>query len=553
MSPWINVGKIDLPTDEQVETLIDARKGSPQGIASLDGGGRVPNGELPERLAEAALSAMIAGAVERLAPAPTVPPADVVVRGDSISEGGPGGIKWSDLLSSYLGARVFNPSVAGEQTRNIAVRGGLCPIFTIAGGQLPAGTEPTPVTLVSPDGGGFNGGDGVNDRIGRFSGRFVGVRVSLKRSPAGIWTMARFDAGEAVSVPAGGGYFFADDRLGQRAAIGIFWGGKNGGPVLQDTRTMVADLLEPRRFLVLSILTSGSEPSGTSGHTAIVGINATLAAEWPENYLDIRRHLIDHGLGEEGIVPTAGDLTDVAGDTVPRSLRADDTHPNAAGQRVIARFLAKAIIDKGWWPAEGSHVPPPADSGLILDLPGGTSRATRASASALQSATRPSVRLHHLTIGSITSGQTYRVIANRWDDAAELSWNFLLTGEGKLFLQYRAAGANATTESSVPLTSAADVAIRFDLDATAGTVTFYTSVDDGATWAQLGVTRSGLPTGSISSAAPLKVGGYQLEAKVGRIRVLDGAAVLVDHAFSNPSAPDAVNWTYADGASLVAV
>ncbi len=59
MSGWVSFGEIELPTDAQVETLIDARKGTPQGIASLDAAGRVPEAELPERLAEAALWATI--------------------------------------------------------------------------------------------------------------------------------------------------------------------------------------------------------------------------------------------------------------------------------------------------------------------------------------------------------------------------------------------------------------------------------------------------------------------------------------------------------------
>lgn len=479
--------------------------------------------------------------------------ADIVTRGDSITAGGQGGgIHWTDLVGAYLGAVVFNPSVPGEQTRNIATRGGLNPAFTVAGNSIPSTVTPVAVTLVSPDSYGYNGGSGEGDAIGRFDGMFMGVPVDLKLAPAGTWSMTRKVAGSAVPVPSAGARFFSSERAGQRAAIATFWGGKNGGATLVDTRTMVADLLDPARFLVFSILTSGSEPSGSSGHTAILAINATLAAEWPDNYFDMRGHLIANGLTEEGITPTTQDLADIAGDTVPSSLRADDTHPNAAGQRVIARKVANLLVDKDWWPAAGSFIPPSAADSLRLNLPGGTSKASRASSTALRATSKPSIRIHGLTVPSLTVGSPpYRVIAQRWDDATQLSWNLLLADSGKLFFQYRAAGTNGTGESSVALTTADEIAIRADLDATAGTIMFYTSTDDGANWTQLGTTITGGPTGSIASTAPVNVGAYQLTATLARIRVLDGATVLLDHRFSDPTAPDAANWTYSAGAALV--
>lgn len=60
MSPWINVGKIELPTDVQVGTFIDARKGTPGGIASLDAAGTIPDEQLPERLSSDGIRAVAA-------------------------------------------------------------------------------------------------------------------------------------------------------------------------------------------------------------------------------------------------------------------------------------------------------------------------------------------------------------------------------------------------------------------------------------------------------------------------------------------------------------
>lgn len=141
--------------------------------------------------------------------------------------------------------------------------------------------------------------------------------------------------------------------LGVREAALIYWGGRNN---IDDLATVMADdeaimaahaVHTPKR-LILSATTTQSETAGTLGHARVERINAHRAARWPSEYVDVRRWLIDEGLTEAGITPTAADTAAVAADTLPPSLMADNTHLNTAGSQALGRHLATIIAAKGW-------------------------------------------------------------------------------------------------------------------------------------------------------------------------------------------------------------
>lgn len=280
--------------------------------------------------------------------------------GDSITAAGQGGgIKWHELVSDWLGIPAFNPSVPGEAPADIAVRqGGLAPQITLTGNSIPATTDPVTVTTIVPSTGFITDSPG-NALRGAFVGRLCGVAGTLKHDQStGAWTFTRTAAGTvAINCPAGS-TFRVDDSKTHRGDIQTFWGGRNGSStLLRDTASMVAYLNAPKRFLVLSILTSGADVSGSAGYISILARNAQLAAAYPDNYFDIRGYLIASGLSDAGITPTTQDNADIAADTVPTSLRDDSIHPNAIGHWVIARRIAKFIVDKGWVDPASVYIP----------------------------------------------------------------------------------------------------------------------------------------------------------------------------------------------------
>jgi hypothetical protein len=118
----------------------------------------------------------------------------------------------------------------------------------------------------------------------------------------------------------------------------IIWAGDNNfrSPeiVKADIAEMVASLGH-KRYLVISLLGSKYERTGSVGYTTIMDLNAHLKQTYKENYLDVRSYLVSQAS------TSAQDQQDKAIDIVPTSLRSDDEHPNDKGYNLIAAFIYK--------------------------------------------------------------------------------------------------------------------------------------------------------------------------------------------------------------------
>ncbi len=129
--------------------------------------------------------------------------------------------------------------------------------------------------------------------------------------------------------------------------VNVLWTGRNNSfdepQVMADLRSMVDALPPPKRFLVLSILTSRLELRGTTTYQHITSLNSWMETTWPERYLDVRRLLID---AYDPASPT--DVLQHDGDTVPESLRIDGLHLNTVGNRLVARAVAGRLAELGW-------------------------------------------------------------------------------------------------------------------------------------------------------------------------------------------------------------
>jgi hypothetical protein len=74
----------------------------------------------------------------------------------------------------------------------------------------------------------------------------------------------------------------------------------------------------------------------------------TCAAVARENFVNIRRQLIDQGLSRASITATSTDTADIAADTIPTSLKADFIHNSTACDVVIAEIVAEQLSARGY-------------------------------------------------------------------------------------------------------------------------------------------------------------------------------------------------------------
>jgi lysophospholipase L1-like esterase len=261
----------------------------------------------------------------------------VATWGDSWTSGigAADGNSYPDQLHELTGRVVFNGGVSGQTSDQIAARQGGAPaLLTLPGNSMPASGAVTiqsqstfPVSAEGP---------------GPITGVLQGVHGTL--SYDGNLVFERDASGAAIAVPPQSP--FHPDTFGTEDEINIFWMGGNNfydpAGVKSDIARSVA-FLTTSKFVVLSFLNGGSEPIGTYSYTQITELNADLGSAYPDNFIDIRKVLVDH------YDPTSPqDVQDHDNDVPPSSLRNDDQHPNGAGYAVVAQRIAEFLASKGW-------------------------------------------------------------------------------------------------------------------------------------------------------------------------------------------------------------
>lgn len=270
-------------------------------------------------------------------PAPNPDGAAITAWGDSWTSGigAATGNSYPDQLASLTGRIVFNGGVSGQTSDQIVARQGGAPaLLTLPGNSMPGSGAVTvqdqSTFPVSPEG------------PGPITGTLSGIHGTLSYN--GNLVFERDGAGSPVAVPAQSP--FTPDTFGSESQINIFWIGGNNfyepAVVKSDIASAVA-FLTTNRFVVLGFLNAGSEPFGTYSYGQVTQLNADLAGIYPDNFIDIRRILIDRydpGLPQ--------DVQDYNNDVPPASLRNDDQHPNDAGYAIVAQAVAAFLRDEGW-------------------------------------------------------------------------------------------------------------------------------------------------------------------------------------------------------------
>lgn len=275
-------------------------------------------------------------------PTPGTPGAtDIAAWGDSTTAGigSSAGMSYPEQLQSLTGRRVFNAGVSGQTSEQIAARQGGSPALL----TFPNNTLPASGSVVIADQSTF---PVSADGPGSITGSVQGIRGTLNYQ-AGTNPRLGFTreaSGSATAIPPQTA--FIPDTFGRESQINLFWMGQNNfyapSQVQADIAKCVA-FLSTQKFIVLSILNAENEGVGTTAYNTITQLNSQLAQAYPNNYIDIRKILVN--AYDPG---NAQDVRDYNNDTPPASLRNDNEHLNDAGYRIVAQSVAEFIAARNW-------------------------------------------------------------------------------------------------------------------------------------------------------------------------------------------------------------
>lgn len=319
---------------------------------------------------------------------PLVSGPDVLILGTSMGAGAGGsGYTVGTEISALTGLTHRNGSVGGENVTQITARGGSNPYqFVVEGGQIP---ESGPVNVTWRIDGGNGGGwpflqgmgTGESSSVGvkgvlharqldgsvvKVPGTFFWVRdpgaTQYQHSALDVYTFTRTTPGSVIAAPRPSAFIY-DFATQRRNDIVVFWMARNNDLKSDATRQIVYDAhlrqIEymaalDKRFLIIGEALGGSydagsqvalDPALVAGDNAY---NAYMQSRWGRRFIDIHKYLVEFGLSDWGLSPTADDAYDIANNRVPRQLRIDSTHFNQYGYRTVGRLAVARMREFGW-------------------------------------------------------------------------------------------------------------------------------------------------------------------------------------------------------------
>jgi hypothetical protein len=296
----------------------------------------------------------------------TVSGPDVVGFGHSMLVGAGGaGTTVLSVLASQTGLTCRNASVGGESSSAIIARQGGTPFMLLPEGGAIQASGPVVIPTFPIDGGGTSWpllqGSGTAD--GKMMGTLAGVpgEIVLTRQPGApqyvrdagdVYTFVRTTPGSIVPVTRPMPFYYDYTAL-RREDIAVFWIGRNNissyDRVFSDLKRAIQHMAPlDKRFIIISDTNGAGEYTGSATHTATVAYNKKCQDEFGRRFVDARSYIISYGLADALITPTSQDTADIAGDTIPVSLRSDGVHMNAAGYTIVGKLVAARLRELGW-------------------------------------------------------------------------------------------------------------------------------------------------------------------------------------------------------------
>jgi lysophospholipase L1-like esterase len=272
--------------------------------------------------------------------------------GDSLTQGvgatTASGLSYPAQLTNILYPRLIqNLGLGGQTMEQIASRQGAKPIYITITSDTLSGASDTAITSISSQ---FLSWSVTT--TGYASGIVNGVPCVITRtvvSTVETYVIRGYNSSTATIPP--NSIFYPDSAYNALPTIQIFWWGRNNVPSLTGLDKLIDNAISimpsPRRFLVIGVLPALNEIIGTTNYNAIVAMNATLAVNYPNNYIASTPPTTAE-MSAIMYTPTTQDNIDIANGVFPTGMHNDNVHLNGYGYNIIANRVAKLINQYGW-------------------------------------------------------------------------------------------------------------------------------------------------------------------------------------------------------------
>lgn len=294
----------------------------------------------------------------------------IVVWGDSTSSPNR---TWKEyplrLIEQVDNYQLKNQAVSGEYTTSTSARQG-GNALKVGAFTIPSDTSEVEITLTSQDGQTF-GTSPIFSCGGSFNPCTInGVKGTIIHSGKGVYKFARYEEGASVEVEANTIVTSNADDLFNNADnimlinLGINQGWNNDTDVLLNQVQLMVDHFTSKggtKYIICSPFTirNASEEVTTPQY------ETKALARFGEHFINLRQYMIDNGLTENGLTPSALDTERMVQGKVPASLLGaggttdipmydgvtvtDDTHPNAYGHETIKNAFYNKGKALGYW------------------------------------------------------------------------------------------------------------------------------------------------------------------------------------------------------------
>lgn len=256
------------------------------------------------------------------------------------------------------GRKVINCGVGGENTINIASRQGGLPNI-VKPFTIPANASKVEIELTNIYGDStgilLQGGSALDPTTGKYvmtaqinPCSINGVEGTLTYENEKYY-FSRSENGESVIVSRPTP-LITYAMKSMRDNINIIWIGTNGGfttsaELIECIEAMI-DYMSPinKKYIVIGVHHLVSTVTET-----FETIEKNMSIHFGRHFINQRKYMLEYGLSDARITPTAEDITAISQGKIPTSLLYDDVHYNDKGYNIIATLASERGKELGYW------------------------------------------------------------------------------------------------------------------------------------------------------------------------------------------------------------